>query len=156
MYGYLQNVKTNVSNAKRKRPKVIKSIAFSLFRVCGANLVNELCSFFSQASPPILSIMRDQPTLQHDCPCQKFYHKLETRAIQLQRFMINHIYFISSLIVSAIYVFSVKVISILSILVSLLGHELLLLIHSPTAITTHTLPHTPAITAAYDPNPARS
>lgn len=26
MYGYLQNVKTNVSNAKRKRPKVIKSL----------------------------------------------------------------------------------------------------------------------------------
>ena len=26
MYGYLQNVKTNVSNARRKRPKVIKSL----------------------------------------------------------------------------------------------------------------------------------
>jgi hypothetical protein len=31
MYGYLQNVKTNVSNAKRKRPKVNKSLKSKLF-----------------------------------------------------------------------------------------------------------------------------
>jgi hypothetical protein len=31
MYRYLQNVKTNVSNAKRKRPKVNKSLKSKLF-----------------------------------------------------------------------------------------------------------------------------
>lgn len=33
MYGYLQNVKTNVSNAKRKRPKAIKSLKSKWFFV---------------------------------------------------------------------------------------------------------------------------
>ena len=53
MYSYLQNVKTNVSNAKRNRPKVIKSLKSKWF--------------FIGITPILLEW--GQHTLQRDCPC---------------------------------------------------------------------------------------
>ncbi len=67
MYGYLQNVKTNVSNAKRNKPKVSNSIREMLFL--------RFFLFFIGITP-ILKEMRGQPTLQHDCSSLVFYHIL--------------------------------------------------------------------------------
>jgi len=61
MYGYLQNVKTNVSNAKRNMPKVSNSIREILFL--------RFFLFFIGITP-ILS-NEGQPTLQHDYSMDK-------------------------------------------------------------------------------------
>ncbi len=65
MYGYLQNVNTNVSNAKRKMPKVSNSIREILFLRFFLFLIG---------ITPILKEMRGQPTLQHDCSSLTLYH----------------------------------------------------------------------------------
>jgi hypothetical protein len=44
MYNYLQNVKTNVSNARRKRPKVIKSLKSNFISITPIPIENEVSS----------------------------------------------------------------------------------------------------------------
>ncbi|RKJ42509.1 hypothetical protein D7X25_27045 [bacterium 1XD42-8] len=66
MYGYLQDVKTNVSNGKRESLKVIKSLKLKRF-------------FIGITSHSIK--MRAQPTMQHGCPCGVLYYRAETKRI---------------------------------------------------------------------------
>ncbi len=58
MYSYLQNVKINVSNAIRKRPKVIKSLKLKFFI----------------ASPPFFYRMKASPPCNTTAPVT-IYHK---------------------------------------------------------------------------------
>ena len=83
MYSYLQNEKTNVSNAKRKRPKVIISLKSK--------------RFFIGITPILLEW--GQHTLQHDCPCA--YSIIWIPFLTIDNFSISYIFlFVSYLLVT--------------------------------------------------------